>query len=553
MPKLVSILFGMALCIAATPGTGAAQSEEAKTALPNRGIHNLGLIHAPAAAIVALDRRMPITLLTPAKIIPNLCAYKYRVTTAVPECQAFLDQSLGFYYSYVYMESARSAETALRYDPECAYAWLCLSRAQEKWGRGDAVKSLTKARELMPKAGQREKPIIQSKLQEKGIWPGINPDDRKRRAAGSLDELLALYDDEEAFFARGQLNGGPEGAVFYKSLLRINPIHPGATHELVHYFENVKRPALGWPFAEAYMASSPGIPHAFHMQAHLATRIGKWEKTTDWSTHAVDLEKAYHKLMNVKPAEDSQFEHHLETLTRGLIHDGRIAEAKALKEEHDKNGSKRGEWLMHWFRMYRTGFEWDAVKNMVDQTRKTNKSLASYFAALMYLDRGDPKSAAVEIDVMRQEQQRKKTDRDMEARLWEVQGRLLCQQGSSAAGLKLLQRTVDKNKDSYPAHAWGHGAYPMEQWGIGALEAGDAAAAEEAFLEALAHDAGSARAALGMQALCVRLGRTEEAQRFGAVAERCWHKADRKVFELLRDELVKRADKIPRQAVTSSR
>ena len=56
----------------------------------------------------------------------------------------------------------------------------------------------------------------------------------------------------------------------------MNPLHPGANHELVHYFENIKRPALGWPHAENYIKSSPGIPHAYHMQAHLGTRIGKW-------------------------------------------------------------------------------------------------------------------------------------------------------------------------------------------------------------------------------------------------------------------------------------
>ena len=56
----------------------------------------------------------------------------------------------------------------------------------------------------------------------------------------------------------------------------------------------------------------------------------------------------------------------------------------------------------------------------------------------------------------------------------------------------------------------------MESWGVGALEAGNAVDAEEAFQEALAHDAGSVRGALGLWALCDRLGRTEEA---GALPE----------------------------------
>ena len=528
-----------------------------KSAAPPSGaspIHTLNVIVAPAAATVALDQRLPITKLMPAKIITNLCHYKYRVTTASPDCQAFIDQSLAFWYSYVSMEGARSAETAIRHDPDCAYAWFCLSRALESWSRiAEANKALEKAKDLLPKAGQREQLIIQSKLQEKGMWPGVGADDRKKKAAATLDELLALYDDdEEGWFARAQINRGNEGVVFYKALLHIDPIHPGASHELVHFFEGNRRPALGWPFAEAYIASSPGIPHAFHMQAHLATRIGKWDKTSDWSARAIELERAYHKEMNVKPSEDFQYEHHQETLVRSLIHDGRVSEALAIRSDCDKDGTKGGDWPLHWFRMFRTAQNWDEVKKIVAATRKSNKGLASYYAALMFLDQGQTSGAAAEIDVLRQDQQKKKNDREMESRLWEVQGRLMCQQGSGDAGLKLMQRAVDKNKDNYTAHSWGHGAYHMEQWGIGALEAGNAAIAEEAFLEALAHDSGSVRGALGMQALCNRLGRTEEAQRFGAVARRCWNKADQKLFESLAEDMTAKAKHVPHQAVTST-
>ena len=534
MPRLfIPILF---LTLASNSPRSDAESK------PTPPIHTLPPLYAPALAVVALDQRMTFTKLPPSKKMPALCHFQYRVATASPECQAFVDQSLGFYYSYVFMEAARSAETAIRHDPDCAYAWFSLSRSLEKWGKADSTKALERAKELMPKASQREQLLIQSKLQEKGMWPGVGPDERKKKAAASLDELLTLYgEDEEGWFARAQLNGGTEGVVYYKALLHINPIHPGASHELVHFYENYKRPALGWPFAEAYIASSPGIPHAFHMQSHLAMRIGKWEKTTDWSTHAVELEKAYHRAMDVKPGDDAQFDHHLETLTRSLIHDGRLAEAKALKYEHDKSSSKRGEWPVLWFRLYRTGCEWEEAQKIVAETRKGNKGLASYYASVMALDRGDTKSAAAEIDVLRQEQQRKKADRDLEQRLWEVQGRLMCQQGSGEPGLKLMQRAVDKTKDNFAAHAWGHGAYFMEQWGIGALEAGNAVVAEEAFLEALAHDSGSVYGALGMRAICERQGRSEEAKNFGLVAERCWHKADRPIYEMLKEEMMKKA------------
>jgi hypothetical protein len=85
---------------------------------------------------------------------------------------------------------------------------------------------------------------------------------------------------------------------------------------------------------------------------------------------------------------------------------------------------------------------------------------------------------------------------------------------------------VERTKNEYKNHAWGHGAYYMEGWGIAALLADRLDVAEEAFLEALAHDAGCVRGALGMQIVCERQGRSEEAARFGELAARCWARAD---------------------------
>src|SRR5262245_45530905 len=474
-------------------------------------------VHAPAMAFVALDERMPRTKLAPAVYVPDLCSYRYRVRTSSTECQKFLDQALGYFYSYVWIETARSAETALGYDPDCAYAWLVLHKGLEKWGQGDALGALKKAQELMPRAPHREQLLITARLHEKGLLGITGVDERRKKAGQTLDEMLTIYDDdEEAWFARGALHGGfqggpNEGIPFYKALLRVNPLHPGANHELVHFYEGSRRPALGWPYAVGYMNSSPGIPHAFHMQAHLAMRIGKWEHTTDWSARAIELEREYHQVQGVKPHQDHQYSHHLETLTLSLLHDGRYREAQEIRKESEANGYK---FTVPWFRVALGQRDWDAAEALIAQQRKGDKPLASYMSGVLALERGDTSRAAAETDVLRQVQQTRRGDRRLDQRVWEVQGRHLCASGAGPEGLKLLQRTVEKTKDDYTHHAWGGGAYYMEVWGIGALDAGNKEAAEEAFLEALAHDAGSVRAALGMEALCSRTGRTEEAHKF---------------------------------------
>jgi tetratricopeptide (TPR) repeat protein len=477
--------------------------------------------------------KLPLTGLTPAKILPDLCLLKYRVTTTSPECQALVDQGLGFFYSYVWMEAARSFETAVKHDPDCALAWWGLSRALERWGKANAVsnQALLKADELKGKASDRERLLIQARMQEKGLAPGVgDPEKRKKAATATIDDMIALYDeDEEAWYYRAQLAGGDglfggkaSAVPFYKALLRVNPLHPGANHELVHFYENFRRPALGWPYAEAYMKSSPGIPHPFHMQAHLAMRIGRWANTTNWSSHAIELEKAYHKEMNVKPSQDAQYAHHLETLLKSLIHDGRFREARAVKEEAQRN--KIQHWI-YWFNLHLAERNWDDAQLVIQHFRK-DKLTASYLSALLYLRKGEVSRAAPEVAVLQEAYQAKRHDKQLEMRLWETQGMLMCRTGSAEGGVKLLAKTIERTKNDYGHHAWGNGAYYMEAWGIAALLGGKLDVAEEAFLEALAHDPGCVRAALGLQVLCQRQGRSEEAARYADLARKCWQRAD---------------------------
>ncbi len=547
-------------------------------ALAGCGLASAGEV-APAPRALP-DPPMPLTGLSPSKLFPNLCLLKYPISTTSIDCQKYCDQALGFYYSYVWIEAARSFETALKHDPECAFAWLGLHKALEKWGGGGKAPSplgfqalggigwygkepavfaksprdlsIEQAKALLPKASHREQLLITAKLQEKGLLPGVGPEERKKKATATLDELLTLNDDdEEGIFARAQIAEGQYAAApFYKMLLKVNPLHPGANHEFVHFYENIKRPALGWPHAEKYIESSPGIPHAFHMQAHLGTRIGKWQQTSDWSAKAVELQKAYHVFQGVKPGEDHQFNHHMDILTKSLVHDGRFAELKKLQAEAKGYGySFKNEW----FRAALAQKNWTETTAMIDAMRKTDKPGAAYHAALVALEQGDAKKAQAEIDILRDAgTKRPGSSGRNEYRTWEVQGRLLCQTGQVDAGCKLFKRIVEKTKDDFGHHAWGGGAYYMEIWGIAALEGGSATEAEEAFQEALAHDAGSVRGALGLWALCERLGRTDEAYRYAKVAQKAWAKADPNDFETMKADMAKRAAKMPSAAAASS-
>jgi len=522
LSRRFAAILAVALCTAPTPA-----QEKATPAPP------------------AKPETLPLSKLAPAKVRPNQCLLTYRISTRSSECQAHFDQGLGYFYNYVWMEAARSFETAAKIDPECAMAWWGLSRALDEWkGPNLSKDALQTAQKLLPKASDRERLLISARLQEKGLIGDLKVEDRRKAATKTIDELIALYeDDQEAWYARAKLAGdGRPGNVggaarvneipFYKALLRLNPIHPGANHELVHIYEATKRPALGWPHAEGYIASSPGIPHAWHMQAHLAMRIGKWDKTTDRSWRAIEMEKQYHQELNVKPKDDHQFDHHLETLTKALIHDGRFREARQIKSDAQGYGYRH---FPVWFRLHLAERDFDEALKIVEHFRKNDKVAAAYYAALVYLAQNDPARAKPEVEVLQTSASQRRANKQNEYRLWEVQGHYLCQTGAVDEGLKLLARCVEKTKDDYQHHAWGAGAYYMEQWGQAALTCGRLEIAEEAFLEALAHDSSSVVAALGMQLLCERQNRGDEASRYAALARRVWRHAEVRHFEGLRE------------------
>src|SRR4051794_38718582 len=146
---------------------------------------------SPAAAQEKKDDLLPLTKLPPARVRPNQCLLTYRVSTRSPECQAHFDQGLGYFYSYVWMEAARSFETAARYDPDCAMAWWGLSRAVEEWRGTNHMDALRKAQELLPKASDRERLLITARLQmKKLVGEFANDAERKQSATRTLDELL---------------------------------------------------------------------------------------------------------------------------------------------------------------------------------------------------------------------------------------------------------------------------------------------------------------------------------------------------------------------------
>src|ERR1043165_2845666 len=186
-----------------------------RPALSSGRLLNSGCFNTPATAgeqaktkppqIKPQKGKLPLTGRAPAKLQPNLCLLRYRISTDSADCQAFFDQGLAWHYSYVYDSAAHAFETAVLHDPDCPMAWWGLSRA---WFAGNKVElaqqALEKARANQNKASHRERFLISAMLLSKAPLPRAPPEvqraaaEKNRLAAIMLiDELLSLYDDDE--------------------------------------------------------------------------------------------------------------------------------------------------------------------------------------------------------------------------------------------------------------------------------------------------------------------------------------------------------------------
>jgi hypothetical protein len=276
---------------------------------------------------------------------------------------------------------------------------------------------------------------------------------------------------------------------------------------MVHAYEGIDRPALGWQYTEGYRRSAPNMPHAHHMQAHLAMRLGRWQEAIDATRMS--------RRTSLAGFPELDPSHHIDILIRALAHEGRFAEAESEPKAY-RDG-------LPWARLLQLKADGAALEQWAAKRRESNATDGFYIGALAQLDRGD--LAAVLPLMANVEEQWKKNPTNI-YRYNEVKGRYLVQSGNVDEGLKLLREAAAKAVKDSGLHSWGGGSYQLEVWGEAALRARRWDEAEEAFHEALAHEHGSILGALGMQVVWEQRGRPERARHYADRAAAIWKDAD---------------------------
>jgi protein-disulfide isomerase len=249
-----------------------------------------------------------------------------KATTNSAQAQAFYDQGLNFFSSYVWIEAARSFHQALRLDPSMAAAYMGLCDVYVQLQDVPAARAaIDKAQSLAGQVSDVERQRIKIRVRQiEFLEEKQNLDKFVAYRKAIYDALMANPLDPGLWIWRGFADEGPgaghgqtgdlDSIAFYQTALMVSPDNSAAHHYLAHSYENIGRTEEALFHSEAYLRVSSSIPHAHHMRGHELRKAGRIEDAIAEFRTANDLENAYYRTENIPAQYDWHRTHNLSLL-----------------------------------------------------------------------------------------------------------------------------------------------------------------------------------------------------------------------------------------------
>ena len=361
-----------------------------------------------------------------ATLMPGMGQVNFPVTTASPEAQKFVNQGVAQLHSYYYLEAERSFRQAALLDPACPMAYWGMAMANvnnARRARGFMKEARTKAESA--KLTHREElylDALEALYKEKG-------DDKAKKKDHllGLEEIVAEFPedlDARAWMALvAWQNAGSDGSrqaldVTLESVLEKNPLHPGAHHYRIHFWDHVKV-ARAEKAAALYAKAAPGIAHAWHMPGHTYTELQRYADAAYQQEGSARVDHAYMMHDHVMPFEIHNYAHNNQWLATSLSHIGRardsIIVARNLVEQPrdpQKNGPNDGgspqrSGRLRWVETLIKYELWDdliaaTTSGALDWTDiPAEKAQKAYSLGLAYAAKGDQARLAEQIAALK--------------------------------------------------------------------------------------------------------------------------------------------------------
>lgn len=506
-------------------------------------------------------------------LFEDLGNHHHRVSTDSELAQRYFDQGLTLTYAFNHPEAIRAFREAARHDPNLAMAWWGVAYAlgpninapMPEAAVPEAYAALQKARELAPRASERERAYIEALSKRYAPQPVADRGPLDRAYAEAMKDVANRYPDDldaATLYAEAIMDtmpwdywssdGAPRPATgellaVLESVMKRNPNHPGANHYYIHAVEASPTPERGLDSALRMGELVPGAGHLVHMPAHIYLQLGRYHQASLANEAAAGVDDAYISRTGAHSFYTMMYTpHNYHFLWYSKAMEGRSAEAiEAARQVSSRVPAEmaRKEPMLEvfvpvpLFALARFGM-WDEIlaepKPPADLPYPT--AVWHYARGLALTAKGRPADAVAEADALTtiagSEAIREREIPALYAAsqlaiakdvLWgEIAGDL----GRIEQSLRFLQAAVDK-QDVLPYMEPPYWYYPVrESLGAALLGAGRAGEAEAVFRRDLKDHPHSGRSLFGLERSLLAQGRDEEAQEVHRAFARAWANAD---------------------------
>jgi tetratricopeptide (TPR) repeat protein len=233
-------------------------------------------------------------------------------TSASPEAQRHFLRAVAILHSFGWKQAIAEFKLAQKAQPDFALAYwgetLCynhpLTPEQDAKNPREILARLgpNPAARLAKAPTPREKGFLQA---VEALW--ADGDWRPRRVAymQAMERLHQQFPDDDevtTFYALSLLSAAraqddstfrPEmkAGALAMQVFRRNPNHPGATHYIIHAFDDPVHAPLALEAAFAYAKIVPAVSHAVHMPTHIFIQHGMWNEVAHQNVRAFNIAK----------------------------------------------------------------------------------------------------------------------------------------------------------------------------------------------------------------------------------------------------------------------
>jgi tetratricopeptide (TPR) repeat protein len=256
----------------------------------------------------------------PVTLFAELGTHRHPIATSSPEAQKFFDQGMVLLFGFNHEEAIRFFERASQLDPKAA---------MPHWGMAYGLGSnyndpappeerLRKARVEVEKAlalsaqgPANERAYIEALSVRYSADPNADKAKLARDYHAAMKALSQKYPDDldaATFYAESGMNlrpwklwkpdgtaeeGTAEVVATLESVLKRDPMHPGANHLYIHAVEASPAPERALPSATRLHTLVPMAGHLVHMPAHIQIRTGDYFGAEKTNAQAAEVDRAY--------------------------------------------------------------------------------------------------------------------------------------------------------------------------------------------------------------------------------------------------------------------